>query len=196
MKQGIMRYVDREKLEYQLVIQCAPLIAGIKISNLIIIQRNRFQRLNDFLYNSRIFLRVLYAEEDKLTVLLYHSDLLVSYLAESGVRELLWEEGYREFDVEAVFLIFIRRYQSFRIKGGDFPHELGLLLGYPLEDVKGFIQNRGKNSLYAGYWKVYANVPAKRDIFRLYEQAKELLIEILYQGVEMNEIISACCSAI
>ena len=26
----------------------------------------------------------------------------------------------------------------------DFPHEIGLLLGYPLADVKAFIENEGK----------------------------------------------------
>lgn len=40
----------------------------------------------------------------------------------------------------------------------DFPHEMGILLGYPVEDVEGFIINNGKNELYTGYWKVYDNL--------------------------------------
>ena len=34
---------------------------------------------------------------------------------------------------------------------GAFPHEIGLLLGYPVEDVLGFIRHQGKNYLYTGY---------------------------------------------
>ena len=34
---------------------------------------------------------------------------------------------------------------------GAFPHEIGLLLGYPVEDVLGFIRYQGKNYLYTGY---------------------------------------------
>lgn len=29
----------------------------------------------------------------------------------------------------------------------DFPHEIGLFLGYPVDDVTGFIQNKGRNYL-------------------------------------------------
>ena len=38
---------------------------------------------------------------------------------------------------------------------GEFPHEIGVFLGYPLADVIGFIENRGKNFTACGYWKVY-----------------------------------------
>lgn len=33
----------------------------------------------------------------------------------------------------------------------------GGVLGYPLEDVKGFIDNKGKNCESCGVWKVYCN---------------------------------------
>ncbi len=36
-------------------------------------------------------------------------------------------------------------------QGKQFPHEMGLLLGYPVEDVVGFMENNGKNYLYSGY---------------------------------------------
>ena len=37
-----------------------------------------------------------------------------------------------------------------------FPHEIGLFLGYPFEDVMGFIENKGENYLCSGCWKVYS----------------------------------------
>ncbi|MFQ7119107.1 MAG: DUF3793 family protein, partial [Intestinibacter sp.] len=40
---------------------------------------------------------------------------------------------------------------------GRTPHEIGLFLGYPLCDVKGFIYNNGKNYKFSGPWKVYDN---------------------------------------
>lgn len=30
--------------------------------------------------------------------------------------------------------------------GGEFPHEIGLFLGYPLGDVKGFIKHKAKTA--------------------------------------------------
>lgn len=151
-----------------------------------------WQKLSDILYSGCICRYILYEEKDKLTILLYHSAMLASYLTDRGARQLLWAEGYRAFDIQSVLTVFMQRYREFRRRGTDFPHELGLLLGYPLEDVRGFIYNKGKNSLYAGYWKVYANVPAKRLIFRQYERAKEALITMMYQGLELSEIIERC----
>ena len=35
----------------------------------------------------------------------------------------------------------------------DFPHEIGVFLGYPLTDVVGFIENQGRNFTCCGCWK-------------------------------------------
>ena len=73
-----------------------------------------------------------------------------------------------------------------RLVQNEFPHEIGLLLGYPFEDVIGFIENEGRNYLYSGYWKVYKNKEEKCKLFNLYNQtrlkylvAKESHIDIL-----------------
>ena len=50
-------------------------------------------------------------------------------------------------------------------KGKRFPHEIGVLLGYPAEDVKGFVVNEGKNYLYSGYWKVYGDLSEAKQLF-------------------------------
>ncbi|MDO4518091.1 MAG: DUF3793 family protein, partial [Bacillota bacterium] len=62
----------------------------------------------------------------------------------------------------------------------DFPHEIGLFLGYPPEDVKGFIDDKesdlGKacgacrNCKSVGYWKVYHNPEEAEKIFNRYRK--------------------------
>ena len=71
-----------------------------------------------------------------------------------------------------------------------FPHEMGVLLGYPIEDVKGFIDNAGKNFLYSGYWKVYANVSEKVHIFNLFDNARKDIIKQIISGTAIEDIIA------
>lgn len=188
----LIREIDMKQIENQFVFQCAPLIAGLKISNLFIIRKNALRRLCNLLQTSGICCRVLYLEGDRLTVLLYHPSMLSIYLQGKRARDLLIREGYEEFGLNAVLLLFTRRYRQYRSGAQPFPHELGLLLGYPLEDVEGFIQNDGKNCLYTGYWKVYANVPAKRHLFRKYECAREDLMGRIHEGIGVEQVLSEC----
>ena len=59
----------------------------------------------------------------------------------------------------------IRHLQA-RFTGNDcFPHEVGLFLGYPLDDVTGFIEQKGKNYKCCGIWKVYGDPQQTQDIF-------------------------------
>ena len=69
---------------------------------------------------------------------------------------------------------------------------MGLLLGYPPEDVKGFIHNQGKNYLYSGYWKVYDRPHEKIRLFQKYEHSREKLIQLLSYGMRIEEIIAIC----
>lgn len=185
----IVRRMDSGKIENQLVLQCAPLIVGLKISNLFIIQKEHLFRIHELLEDSTISSYVLFVTEEKSTVLLYDRSKLKAYLLKRPMREFLMGAGYQKFELEEILSVFQHRYEQYRLGKREFPHELGVLLGYPLEDVEGFICNGGKNFLYKGYWKVYKNVPAKKDLFRMYELAKETLMQLVLNGIGIAEII-------
>ena len=68
-------------------------------------------------------------------------------------------------------------------------HEMGVLLGDPVEDVRGFMEQNGQNALYQGYWKVYAHVPEKKRLFARYDMEKETIIQLLSNGVGMLSLI-------
>ena len=63
-----------------------------------------------------------------------------------------------------------------------------MLLGYPIEDVVGFMEHSGKEYLYSGYWKVYENVSAKKQIFVRYDEARETLIRLLANDIGIRLI--------
>ena len=185
----MIQKMDPKNAQTQLAIQCAPVITGIKPSNLLIVRSNQEQAVKQLLRHSGICWFRLIRSEEKLIYLLFHRSSLEAYLGNNQVRDILFQMGYEQRALGAVLRTFQARYQRYMDQGGEFPHEMGLLLGYPWEDVKGFIENQGKNSLYTGYWKVYENVPAKKQIFRRYEEAQRLLVELLAKDVEFTTIL-------
>ena len=80
------------------------------------------------------------------------------------------------------------RIASARKKGNDFPHEIGAFLGYPLCDIKGFLNCQGKNYLHSGYWKVYANLEDTLAKFRQIDEARNQAIYEWFEGRSFCEI--------
>lgn len=52
----------------------------------------------------------------------------------------------------------------------EFLHEIGLFLGYPPEDVRGFIENKAAGYKYVGDWKVYGDEEKARKTFAKYKK--------------------------
>ncbi len=181
--------MDTGKIENQMVLQCAPLIVGLRISSLFIIHRGNLGRIHDLLRESGICYYVLYVTEVRAVILLYDSHRLSVYLDREEVREFFSGRDYVPARMENILPVFRERYRAYRDGGREFPHELGLILGYPIEDVRGFILHKGKDSLYAGYWKVYSDAPGKRELFRMFELAREMLVELLENGAGIRAII-------
>ena len=124
-----------------------------------------------------------------MTFLLFRKNPLEAYLKQQEVEAMLAEAGYAELSLGNILSTFQKRYAHYMSAGGRFPHEMGLLLGYPAEDVKGFVENEEKNFLYSGYWKVYADVEEKRRLFQKFENAKETVIQLLSYGVGIQDIL-------
>ncbi len=184
--------MNMKDVNTQMALQCAPLITGIKISNLFIIENDTFYDAVRILERLKLSYFILLRTADKTTFLLYDETGLKDYLSEDSVKRLLKKMGYGCFDLMDTLRSFRIRYRQYASENKGFPHELGLFLGYPAEDVIGFIDNCGANSLYTGYWKVYANLPAKLKLFRMYEIAKESLIMLVSQGLSMADIMEGC----
>ena len=74
---------------------------------------------------------------------------------------------------------------------GDFPHEIGVFLGYPLADVIGFIQNRGKSFTTCGYWKVYTDPTAAQAEFDRYKKCERIYARCYYNGTPIRRLTVA-----
>ena len=68
------------------------------------------------------------------------------------------------------------------------------ILDYPIDDVKCFIEQDGKDSLFSGYWKVYNNPGRAKMIFWAYDKAKTSAVNEYLIGKSIRDIayVAAC----
>ena len=158
--------MDKRNLFVQMALQCAPVLAGIKVSNLLIIEERYWKELCFLLRNSEMCARKLYRCRDKITLLLYRREELEQWVKTLQVEALLKEIGYDSVELHRIF----RKLEQ-RIGG----------LGYPAEDVRGFMGIGYKKCLYTGYWKVYEKAEEKIALFSEYDRAMDLALSMAYE---------------
>ena len=121
---------------------------------------------------------MLKEDEKSALVYVYRAGALGKILEDARVRSFLKKCGYTDFSTEAVLKKLKERFSH----GGDFPHEIGIFLGYPLGDVIGFIQNSGKNCKCTGCWKVYCDECSAKKTFDKFKKCTEVYTRLWSQG--------------
>lgn len=180
-----------KRLETELIGNCAPTLAGLKSANLF---RYRYRdadtvlaelsEVNRLLNERGVYVEALCWESNAVLVYAYRRSHLERELQGEQAREILSRYGYPMGDLEGS-LAFLKK----RLKGYTcFPHEIGIFLGYPPEDVKGFIENRGKNCQYCGLWKVYGNAQERRKLFCKLQKCSEVYLRVFAEGRELTQM--------
>jgi len=186
----LMRRMDLRAAEAQVVLRCAPMIMGLKPSNLLILRQGEQCRVQQLFKNTPFSCCRLYRAAQEAVLLVYAPVQLRRALAQPKAERILWQHGYRDLSFEALLCGLAGRYLAYRERKGEFPHEMGLFLGYPPEDVLGFLENGGRHALCSGYWKVYQGKNEKMRLFRSFDQAGERLLRFLADGAELAEVLA------
>lgn len=185
----MLEEMDLTQLESQIALQCAPVISGLKTSNLLIVNKKNHLMVMQIFRGTEVSCKMLHMSEDKTYFLIYRVRELTEYLDQYEVSVMMEVLGYREMDLHSVLQEFSRRYSTYMKDKSTFPHEMGLLLGYPLEDVIGFIENNGQDFLYVGYWKVYGEMERQKELFERFDEAKAAIMRMVLQGTGISNII-------
>jgi hypothetical protein len=178
----------RLKLKFQLVLQCAPFLKGLKVSCGITMEQKLYGELSCIFEGTSIRYRKLSEADGKCLVLFYRENELEEYLKRTKVRSLIHEFGYQDMNLDEMLTRLSCRISLLASNDMGFPHEIGLFFGYPVEDVKGFIHNAGREYLLLGYWKVYSNISRARVIFKSYDQAKVCAVNEFLAGKSIKDI--------
>ena len=178
-----------------LVRHCAPTLAGLKTANLFCLEMtdgvvlcNVLARWNQMLNPKGVVARVVAERHGRYFIYVYRNSALQNLGDSCEVRKFLKGFGYSCFDAESLLNFFqVRMSHSV-----CFPHEVGVFLGYPLQDVKDFIAYGGKNYKLIGCWKVYNDVPNSMHIFEVYKKCHKIFNERFEQGDSLTNLTVAC----
>lgn len=181
-------------LEQVLAFHCAPALVGIKPANLVSCDRAQFPSLE-------LELAVLNRElglqgfcfwpicccENRVLLLVFRRKVLEEHLCNSEVRSFLLQAGYPDGTLQDILLHLQEKLSSSR----DFPHETGVILGYPVQDVKGYLLHGGRNCKFTGYWKVYTNEHKARALFHRFTCARKTLYTLVSEGASIVQLFHA-----
>ncbi len=159
--------------EELLIEYCSPTLAGIKTGNLFSCEyesvshiKNNVYHLNKILCSKGVNVVLMNFHNNRALIYVFRPKKLYRDMKNIQTRKLLTDMGYDCGNIyECIKLLSERLHIS-----EDFPHEIGLFLGYPPEDVAGFIKNHGNHSKYTGYWKVYSN---EKDAIKKFDDYKK-----------------------
>lgn len=171
----------------------SPVITGIKPASTINLKQCK-RKLNEYWnekgheilnrYNLDSF--ILKKSKKSIFLLIYDKENLYQHLNSVNNCNFLSSYGYKDVNQLDDCLQLLKD----RVGRDEFPHESGIFLGIPWEDVIGF--TNGYKCLSIGHWKVYTDKYSYNEIFRLYNKSKEIYILKTFQdkGITMKDIYS------
>ena len=171
---------------------CSPTLAGIKTGNIFTIDRTLIADirkelcdLNHCLISKGLRAIPLKISEKSVLIYLYRPDRLKEDLSSDEAKEILIKKGYSCTSIESDIAHLIRHMHE----DCSFPHEIGLFLGYPPVDVKGFMEDTRKGVKCVGYWKVYGDKEKAEKTFSSYRKCTEVYKKWLSCGRNLSQMI-------
>ena len=179
--------------ELTLAWHCAPSLAGIKAADMICWEppaqdtAEFLQHYTESLARLGVRLRVLRPCGSRLLMLVFRPGRLEQCLSQPDVQAALAKEGYpvsQPLDTDALL-----KHLRHRLEQEEFPHEIGLFLGYPVADVEGFRIHGGRNCKLSGCWKVYGDADYAQRMFARFLRCRQALTQRVEAGLRLDQIL-------
>ena len=172
--EALNRMEGKEHLAAFIAFGAAPTLMGKKPSSLIAF--NSKAKGHVFLWRRygreiceefQLQYLVLKEGDGNMLVLFYKSAMLELFVNNERNLQFLRRMGYGEaVNLEQKLHMLKKRFKEL------CPHEVGIFLGIPVEDVEGFIKHKGKKCLASRDWKVYRNPGRAEILFKVYDAAR------------------------
>ena len=176
-----------------LIRQCAPTLAGIKSGNLFPCAYDSRAELEEeirafnrsYVRRGLCLLPLRFGEKTAL-LYLFRPAWLEKDLKNTLARKMLQQAGYPDSSGACVSRL-VRRFRE----SEEFPHEIGLFLSYPPEDVQGFIENHAANYKRIGMWKVYGDEEKAERLFERFQRCTESYCRSMQRCLGLEQLAVA-----
>ena len=179
--------------EAVLVRQCAPTLAGMKPGSIFCfnhspleVSRQKVCQWNKQLAPFGLTVQILLERpgSSSVIVFVYRHNRLEQMLSDDAYQSFLAEAGYERTNLDGLL-----EQLSYRLRTQlEFPHEIGVFLGYPLRDVIGFIENHGRNFTCCGFWKSYGDPAEMQVCFACYRRCIQTYVAMFEQGIPLERL--------
>lgn len=172
---------------------CAPTLASIKTGSLFSCPcesdeevLHGVRKLNQRLGGKGLRVLPLRRRDGTCLVYVYRPRRLAHDLSDEHARSILADMDYPHENPSGCLKRLCERLKT----SEEFPHEIGLFLGYPPEDVAGFIKKQGEAKC-VGCWKVYSDVERAQRLFTQYEHCTKIYLRQYAQGKAIERLTVA-----
>ncbi len=173
-------------LEETLVYHSAPTLARLKAGSLFTVDAaevgTELPRLQQELAQRGVTLTTLGLRSGRATLYVYRAEALEKVLRRWEIRAFLETRGYEDFTVEGALATLRARLSREK----EYPHEVGVFLGYPLADVLAFIRSGGRKCACTGCWKAYADPDAAKRTFETYHRCQAAYLRLFHLGYPLS----------
>lgn len=180
--------------EKMLVRNCSPTMAGLKTGNLFSCDFESVAQMREILrsYNRRLTpkgVRLLPVRfrNGRALIYVYRPTRLAQDLCDRTARDILHARGYRCDQPSACVARLARRLHD----SEEFPHEIGLFLGYPPKDVHGFIELGADACKCSGVWRVYDDEERAKRLFDQYRKCTNVYSRKWEEGKSLERLTVA-----
>ena len=181
-------------LETYLIEHCSPTLAGLKTANLFNYTTSDNLDLEKQLDIEReqlsakgLSIVILRRRSHSALVYVFRPQRLEADLKKPGVVSFLQAYGYKDLSIAGALQTLCTRIND----TDSFPHEIGVFLGYPLGDVFGYIQNKGRNFRCCGFWKVYQNEAETEALFKRFKKCTAIYRQMYNRGRSIRQLTVA-----
>lgn len=179
-----------------LIMNSAATLAGIKTGSLVNIAcggeswnevKDDIRRLNKLLRDKGVRVIPFHWSGRNVLLYVYRPDQLQADMDRPEVRRILAGMGYECSNADRTVVRLAQKVHN-RKSSADFPHEIGLFLGYPPADVEAFMTHKDVGCKYIGCWRSYTDAEMARKTTAKFKKCARIYGEEWAHGRTIDEL--------